>query len=130
MKMNKEELLVNIEVAELLNEFDYTEGSTCCYNEGKLINLGFNHAYINGGERGTIEAPTFEEVHKWLRDNYKISISVYPVIIKDNSIRFNFKAFKCKNKIELLYVGGNEYSYEDAFNYGLKVILTEILKKQ
>lgn len=125
--MNKEELLVNIEVAELLNELDYTEGSTCCYNEGKLINLGFNHAYINGGERGTIEAPTFEEVNKWLRDNYKISISVYPVTIKDNNIRFNFRSFKYEDKIEFLHFGGNSYTYEDAFNYGIKIVLTEII---
>ena len=75
-----EEQLVSLEVARLLKEKGFCNGSTHYYsnlNSKQELHKNDNGAvYINGMELDFIEAPTQSLVQKWLRDEHNFFVLV------------------------------------------------------
>lgn len=127
------ELLVNIEVAKLLKEINYEPEAIHHVTEGKSI-YDLGEAIIKFAvyyKPELIIVPTFEEAAEWLRSNYNIYISFRPTITKGNYLRFNAYVYKYKEtyleSLSLEYFGGNCYTYEDAYNLGLKKAILTII---
>lgn len=113
-----EEQLVSLEVARLLKEKGFCNGSTHYYsnlNSKQELHKNDNGAvYINGMELDFIESPTQSLVQRWLRDKHGFfvlveldSIGLYPHI-------YNGK---------LDYKGDHYLSYESALEEGLLMAL-------
>lgn len=116
-----EEQLVSLEVARLLKEKGFCEGSTYFYsNLNSTQELVNNHGsfYINGMELDYIEAPTQSLVQKWLREAHKVMVLV------------DFDATEDKCFWSNIYVSDlvvkqtkNHAKYEDALEEGLLEVL-------
>lgn len=116
-----EEQLVSLEVARLLEEKGFCNGSAYCYDNYKqeLHRNGNGSIYINGLEEDYIEVPTQSLVQKWLRDIKNIAViadydSAYPK-------PWNYEIWENSIRVTDSYERYN--SYEEALEEGLKEAL-------
>lgn len=113
-----EEQLVSIEVARLLKEKGFCNGSTHYYsnlNSKQELHKNDNGAvYINGMELDYIEAPTQSLVQKWLRDKHGFFVLVG---LDHKGLYYHMY----NGKIE--YKGDHYLSYESALEEGLLMAL-------
>lgn len=116
-----EEQLVSLEVARLLEEKGFCNGSAYYYDNFKqeLHRNGNDSIYINGLEEDYIEVPTQSLVQKWLREEKGI------VLIVD----IDFTELKCyycniyDHSRLLAKQSNNCITYEEALEEGLKEAL-------
>lgn len=117
-----EEQLVSLEVARLLEEKGFCNGSAYCYDNFKqeLHRNGNDSIYINGLEEDYIEVPTQSLVQKWIREK-GIHIGVYA-----NASGWGWILTKCGgNGSCIKEIEDDTFfdTYEDALEEGLKQAL-------
>lgn len=114
--------LVSLEVARLLREKEFVNGSThlymlnepgVCYNQGAL--------FINGMDEDYLEAPTQSLAQKWLREKYGIHIEIYA-----NATGWGWILTKCAgNGSVIKEIRDCKFfnTYEEALEEGLEIAL-------
>lgn len=116
-----EEQLVSLEVARLLEEKGFCNGSAYCYNNFKqeLHRNGNGSIYINGLEEDYIEVPTQSLVQKWLRETKETIVLVDYNMVYSGKWNYEYWSGKCG------FVASEKYydTYEEALEEGLKKAL-------
>lgn len=130
------ELLVNIKIAKLLKEIKYEPEAIHHVTEGKSI-YDLEEAISKFAvyyKPELIIVPTFEEAAEWLRSNYNIYITIRPMVVKVNYLRFDVFVYNYKerysNPLYISYFVGNLYTYEDAYNVGLRSAILTIINNK
>ena len=116
-----EEQLVSLEVARLLEEKRFCNGSAYCYDNFKqeLHRNGNDSIYINGLEEDYIEVPTQSLVQKWLRETKETIVIVDYNMVYPGKWNYKYWSGKC------VFVASEKYydTYEEALEEGLKEAL-------
>ena len=110
-----EEQVVTLEVARLLKEKSFVNGSQAFYNANNGVFYVQTSVYINGLDEEFIEAPTQALAQKWLRDSKGILVLV---VLDSRGLRYditiNNATIECKDY---------HLSYEGTLEEGLKQAL-------
>lgn len=121
-----QEAYVSHEVAKLLKEKGFNE---LCqkeyYANGFLIDCGKNYDVYSNSQLGENEysAPTQQIVMRWLREEYKIDITVDPHNVCDMWI---YQYHLCKNK-KYLFSKDVDESYEICVEEAIKYCLENLI---
>lgn len=118
-----EEQVVTLEVARLLKEKSFVNGSQAFYNANNGVFYVQTSVYINGLDEEFIEAPTQTLAQKWLRLKHRFFIVVTPQDT-DEGFMFSYVVLNISDGV-LLSRGGEVFdmSYEEVLEEGLKQAL-------
>ena len=129
-----QETYVSFEVAKLLKEKGFNEKCFALYDPNKiLIPCGIRLDNIQVGKvEGSYSAPTHQMACEWLRENYKIHVSPYPL-----SLGWYFEIFDIKktditgcNYLYGVKIPSKEMclsSYDEATDAALKYVLENLI---
>ena len=116
-----EEQLVSLEVARLLEEKGFCNGSAYCYDNYKqeLHRNDNGSIYINGLEEDYIEVPTQSLVQKWLREIKETIVIVDYNMAYPGKWDYEYWNGKCGFAVSEEYYD----TYEEALEAGLQEAL-------
>lgn len=119
-----EEQLVSLEIARLLEEKGFCNGSAYYYDNFKqeLHRNGNDSIYINGLEEDYIEVPTQSLVQKWLRETKETIVLVDYNMVYSGKWNYEY----CSGKCGFVASEGCYDTYEEALEEGLKEALNLI----
>ena len=112
--------LVTYEVAQLAKEKGFNEGCLHYYQNGIVDTDGYYNHY-NMCVKNICSAPTQSLLQRWLREEKKVHIEIYPVFPSPDQVKYGrwVVADAITKSIPIEYFDTYEQALEDALAYGL-----------
>ena len=125
--------LVTYEVAKLAKEKGFDEPTEMYYHISKNVEMaqdslestGYGRTFYNSLNVNRCSAPTQSLLQRWLREEKKIHIEIYPVFSSSDKVKYGrwIVADAITMKIPIEYFDTYEQALEDAELYCLKNLL-------